>query len=33
MHNVVVVIKSIFSKNHNHYYNETSLEKYSCKYM
>ena len=27
MQNVVIPIKSVFNKNHDHYYNETVLEK------
>ena len=31
MHDVVILIKSIFYKNHNHYYYEKFLEKCLCK--
>ena len=30
LHNIVIFIKSIFSKNHNHYYYQIFLEK--CSY-
>ena len=31
MHNVGIRIKSVFNKNHNHYYNQVFLEKCSYK--
>ena len=29
MHNVVILVKSIFNNKHNHYYQQVLLEKYS----
>ena len=31
MHDLIIVIKSVFYKNHNHYYSQVFLEKFSHK--